>query len=1489
MFRRAPGRWSRLLTTTALATATAIAVTGGQLPSLDRQQSAATADDPTVPTLFDLENAQQVREDQCLLNGVSRKGGPATKEVARAGLVGTEEQLHTAANPEYWTATPLATSYKTDRAAADTKLDELNGRRYVWEESLAIPSMSNPPGYTSAGFEWVEDDSNPFDTINLSDWVAAQFWKNEADLYTDPHPTASQESVDAATAIYNARYDEDKYEDYKDRDAWKWEMQFMHPMYADDARLFLQYGGFPTTAPDPDSMEFRIDVENLKARFASCAYTNPPDPHEVLGTELAVAATEWQDELAGQKTQRDTIVRAETQANADLSTASQALGEALAQSLIADRLTDWQAYWTKQKPDDHPLFYPTAAEFAQVKKWIATAQGRASGRLFVASRAALSAKAQADKVTKAQTAAYAIADAAGLPRGRGLMYGQQAAQVTKASAAAAQAAAKATETAFNATRASAADSKTLNALANTQAHAAKAEFRRKAAEEAAAQAKAASEGAAAQAAEAAKHASEAKAAENRAKAAEQTAKNAAADAKAKRQKAESERDYAKSQKELAEKERKKAQDAESIAQSQRQVAADRLSDAQVAGRTASEKKDSALAAEGRAKKARDGALAAEDRRDSLVAKAEAADALVAAVDGTADAIEARQAATKARKAADDATAAATAARAAADDATEAATAARTAATEAQGAAKRAQSAADGAKRDVAITNAAVTKAHAAAADAIDASMAAKWNAIAAKAEAETAQKAAAKAKGDSIVARSEAVLAGADSIRTAGHAYATAQAATAARDSALQVVKPANDAIELGSPYAETDSSAGLAVLTGQASKTAAQQQAALADAKAAEAAKAAALAKVLAAQADVDAKAAAQAAAEAAGYAASATKSAAEAQASSDAAAASAKAAKKSEANTVEYDRQATEDAAAAQAAADLADGYASDADSAATDAERDAASARGAADAAETDAGTARGIADQAEADATVAEAAAANARNLAVEAAQAAIRTEQVAYEDQQEEGRTADGSGTGIDGVVMKPSGDTLVDINPLGDCVGTHTGGEIGCEIDLEFHVYGEMDFYVESCPLPGVDRAKCGSALKRDYLMSSPLDVRFRENNVHVDGVELTASVLKAIATGAVADIVGCFGHGELNSCLWLAGSIIIPNLLMRAAAAAFAVRTAMVNGARLSTAIWGLRGAGMSASGVASLEQAGVKALLSRCFPAGTKVATADGPKPIEDIEVGDRVWSLDQATGKKSLQRVLKLFDRTVDQLVRISTVDGKVEASDTHRFWVRERGWVEARALRAGDTFETQDGGSEEVLGTSLVKGDVKVYNFEVEQTNTYYVFAGSKPVLVHNECVDAILKDLVTDGDHIILGINPYSDDLATMLGGRTFNAKQGFGDPFPGAEGGRPVWMFAVEGAIAHPNVRLSVLLDGVPGAGSADEALALLLERGKPLIGANWREAAKTGNGTAWEVATLRVKTILGQRFWKDIEWYITKPGEKVPTRAYPTKPDWAE
>ncbi|MFE0684238.1 polymorphic toxin-type HINT domain-containing protein [Streptomyces sp. NPDC058961] len=1294
------------------------------LPATQQIANATGASDN-----YDLYAAAQVREDQCRLGFVLSKGGAEMKAVARAGLHGTDAEMHAAAAPSYWNNTALSAAYDKDHdwslakgKELDSPFSEDNSRYDAWSNEISDTWFNWPIGvpYPDVSIRDI------FERTGYSGWISNQFWTGEGDFYVDLTPLANKESADAVSVIAKSQYYPETSLNLDEVQAFEG-MTSMHGMYADDARIFLQNGGFPVTAPDQTSLAFRVDVENLKARFASCASKNPPDPHQVLGPELTAASLEWQSEIAGQRDQSDAIFGAEAKANEDLQVAAQAMGEAIAQSTIASVLTSWQAYWTSQNPQTN-RDYPKAQEIADVKSRIGNAQARATGRLYVASRAALDAKTQAAVADAAQQTAYSVADAAGQPRGRGLMYAQQAAQITKASAAAALAASKATETAMNATRASAADSKTLSALAMTQAHASQAEFRRKAAEEAAAQAKAAADGAALQATKAAANAGKAKTAQSKAETAEQTARVAAADAKTKRTTAEAERDNAKSQKETAERERAKADVAEQSAQAQRKVAADQLAAATVAGDTAASKKDDALAQERRAQAARDGAAEAERKRDALTAKAEAAEALFAAVDGTADAIEARDAATAARTAANNAATAATSARQAANEATTAATNAREAATLAEGAAKRAQAAADAAKRDVAITEASVKKAHAAAADAIDAAEAAKWNAVTAKALAETARQKAASAKTDAVVARSEANLAGADAILTAGFAYATAQASTAARDSASQVIKPANDAISLGSPYKETDSSAGLAVLTGQAAKTAAEQQKAMAQAKSDQAAKSAVEAKALAAKADTDAKAAAEAASQAAESAAKALKSSQAAQDSANAAADSAVAAKKAEAHTVEYNQQATEDAAAAQGAADTAGTYADQADSAAADAEKDASSARTAATDAEADAGAAGAVADQAEQDATTAETAASHSRDLAVEATQIAISTQNAEIQSWEERQRSADG-GSGIDGVVMRPSDESKIDIDPKSDCVGTHTGGAIGCEIDLEYHIYGEMDYYLETCPLPGVSRANCGGAIKRDYLMSAPLDVRFREDKVHVDGLQLTASILKALALAAVKDINDC-RHGVLKGCLWLVGSIVIPGMLVKAVDAAFALRMAMRSGMGIGEAIWALRGAGLSAEGAASLTRAGRQALAGFCFPAGTKVATANGSKPIEDVEVGEKVWSENPATGQRSLRVVTDLFRHVANSLVSVDTGDEKIRATPDHPFWVIGKGWTGAAELLPGDHLKTLDGSPARVSSVKSESGPVSVYNFAVDQNHTYFV--GDGGVLVHNSC-------------------------------------------------------------------------------------------------------------------------------------------------------------
>ncbi|MFI1166114.1 ricin-type beta-trefoil lectin domain protein [Streptomyces sp. NPDC020801] len=106
------------------------------------------------------------------------------------------------------------------------------------------------------------------------------------------------------------------------------------------------------------------------------------------------------------------------------------------------------------KPSGHNGTVPPKAQFDRAKAGITNARAGAAKQLDVLkAQLAVAHKAATDSDT-AEQAAYATADQQGAPRGRGLLVGQQKAQVTQGAAAALQAMVKAGETAEAATRAS---------------------------------------------------------------------------------------------------------------------------------------------------------------------------------------------------------------------------------------------------------------------------------------------------------------------------------------------------------------------------------------------------------------------------------------------------------------------------------------------------------------------------------------------------------------------------------------------------------------------------------------------------------------------------------------------------------------------------------------------------------------------------------------------------------------------------------------------------------------------------------------------------------------------------------------------------------------------------------------------------------------------------------------------------------------------------
>ncbi|EPG75209.1 intein N-terminal splicing domain protein [Leptospira fainei serovar Hurstbridge str. BUT 6] len=174
-------------------------------------------------------------------------------------------------------------------------------------------------------------------------------------------------------------------------------------------------------------------------------------------------------------------------------------------------------------------------------------------------------------------------------------------------------------------------------------------------------------------------------------------------------------------------------------------------------------------------------------------------------------------------------------------------------------------------------------------------------------------------------------------------------------------------------------------------------------------------------------------------------------------------------------------------------------------------------------------------------------------------------------------------------------------------------------------------------------------------------------------------------------------------------------------------------------------------------------------CFTAGTLIRTRDGLKPIEKVEIGDYVLSIDPNTGKVSYKRVSDVFEKEAKTIHRITYENGNViNTTWNHPFFIRGKGFTEAinihpeersvtvasirNSYRVERSSGVQIGASLAAIGSKSsnsntaswkdeVNGTVgiakieeiyektKVYNFEVEDNHTYFV--GKDGVLVHND--------------------------------------------------------------------------------------------------------------------------------------------------------------
>ncbi|HEX5201487.1 MAG TPA: hypothetical protein VFW27_16260, partial [Actinoplanes sp.] len=655
-----------------------------------------------IPRSFD---GEPERAWSCQMGAELHHGGPRSQALAASAL------LQPTGDPE-----DLAADFEAARDL-DTADYPLGDERRAPQEAAWIAQLAPLPGadvispsfgYPSDAFLWHHVNfDRVFDIVPMaSDATTAKVREIvTAKVSTDPFLKAYAAYWDDVFQAFGAP------PGYGEIAA----VEGLASVTADDARRFLQYGGFPTAAPVKGTPEFRVEVESVKARWASCDITNPPDPYGVLTEVVATAQAEWNAERDAQAADRNTIVDSHMAAWDDMQQANEAMIESVGQAWVAERALAWQKL---KLSTGKPL---TTAEQTALNAVLKGAQDRITAQIARANEYVAAATAEGADADAAQADANAKATVAGYPLGRGLTYAHQSVQVTKALIGAATSAAAASATALQAAKTTGTTSEALWAQSQAEMYAVQAKFRRQAAEYAQYEAHQAAIAAAGEAQKAKAAADRAHQDRLDAEAAEAIAKDKAADAHAKMLAAKAERDNAAAKRAEADRQRGNAADAKTRAEQQRDIAVAKRNEAQAQAGVASRKRQDAEADERYAADQRNIAINAAIAGNTLEQRAAAAEAYADASASNDNAAEARAAATEARAAANAATSAAGRAQADADEATAAAVASRKAATEAKAAADRADANADAAEADAAATAAQLRTAQAAAADAISAS------------------------------------------------------------------------------------------------------------------------------------------------------------------------------------------------------------------------------------------------------------------------------------------------------------------------------------------------------------------------------------------------------------------------------------------------------------------------------------------------------------------------------------------------------------------------------------------------------------------------------------------------------------------------------------------------------------------------------------------------------------------------------------------------
>lgn len=140
-------------------------------------------------------------------------------------------------------------------------------------------------------------------------------------------------------------------------------------------------------------------------------------------------------------------------------------------------------------------------------------------------------------------------------------------------------------------------------------------------------------------------------------------------------------------------------------------------------------------------------------------------------------------------------------------------------------------------------------------------------------------------------------------------------------------------------------------------------------------------------------------------------------------------------------------------------------------------------------------------------------------------------------------------------------------------------------------------------------------------------------------------------------------------------------------------------------------------------------------CFSGDTLVWTSEGDKKIKDIQIGDRVMSINIEKDIIEPREITKLVNHKEEEILVITTKDGTIKVTGSHPFYEKKKGKVNARILEVGDELMDDKFGLHKITKIETKALNDTVYEIVVDGTHNYFI--SKQHIRVFNE--PSVLKD------------------------------------------------------------------------------------------------------------------------------------------------------